>query len=492
MKAPGVPENEARRIAELRAYEILDSAPDPAFDAITALAAQIMEVPIALISLVDVNRQWFKSRHGLAASQTSRDVSFCGHVVADGASLVVTDAFADVRFADNPLSTGAPHVRFYAGIPLRTPGGYDLGTLCVIDHQPRTPTPKQLESLALLAKLVVDRLEARHQAEAVRRVVDSVPGMLAYWDSEQTCRFANAAYWQWFGIRSDDMIGHTMEDILGPLYSQNRPLIEAALRGEPQLFEREIANPHGGPPRIAQAQYVPHALDGVVHGFAVMVTDISHRKTLEDSLQRSIAERDTLLQEVHHRVKNNLQVISSLINMQLRQLGDPVGKAALAECQRRVLAIALVHEKLYQSADFARIPFSEYARSLTTNIFHALGVSHIKLEVEIDDLALPVDKAIPCGLILNELITNALKHAFPGQRNGTIRVAMARHHGDLVLTVADDGIGIPFNFDLATTTSLGMQLVPTLTEQLDGHLSVSSDNGTTVRVTFPWPLATST
>ncbi len=489
MISPGVPHNEAHRLAELRAHAILDSPPDPGFDAFTALAAQIMDVPIALISLIDVDRQWFKSRHGLAATQTPRDISFCGHVVANGETLVVADAVADVRFSDNPLSTGAPHVRFYAGVPLRTPWGSDLGTLCVIDHQPRTPTPRQLESLSLLARLVVDRLEMRRQAQVMRYVVDAVPGMLGYWDAQLRCRFANAAYGPWFGVRPEDVVGGTMEQLLGPLYPLNRPFIAAALRGEPQSFERAIPDPRGGPARSSRAVYVPHVSDGVVHGFAVMVTDISTHKALEARLQRSVEERETLLQEVHHRVKNNLQVISSLINMQLRQLGDPASKAGLAQCQSRVLAIALIHEKLYQSADFARVPFSQYVQSLAASIFHALGVSrgHIRLELDIANLAMPVDKAIPCGLVLNELITNALKHAFPDDRDGTLRITMARHGDDLVLTVADDGVGVPPGFAPSTSTSLGMRLVATLTEQLAGTVSTSRDGGTTVRVTFPWP-----
>ncbi len=164
MKKPETPANEAARLAKLNEYRVLDTLPEPAFDALTALAAHIAGVPVALVSLVDADRQWFKSRYGLDAPQTPRDVSFCGHVVASEAPLIVEDARLDERFADNPLVTGEPRVRFYAGLPLRTPDGFVLGTLCAIDRDARTLTAEQHELLALLARQVVDQLELRRHA----------------------------------------------------------------------------------------------------------------------------------------------------------------------------------------------------------------------------------------------------------------------------------------------------------------------------------------
>lgn len=205
-------------------------------------------------------------------------------------------------------------------------------------------------------------------------------------------------------------------------------------------------------------------------------------------VQSSLREKEVLLQEVHHRVKNNLQVVSSLINMQVRRVQDTSSRGALVECQNRVQAIALIHEKLYQSKDYGRVLFSEYARSLAANIFHATGASpgNVEFNVEIDNISLTVDKAIPCGLILNELITNALKHAFPNNGRGTIGVELRRvGAGELMLAVSDDGIGMPIDFDPATSHSLGVSLVTTLAEQLDGRLDILRSHGTTFRITFP-------
>ncbi|MFT3698015.1 MAG: diguanylate cyclase [Kofleriaceae bacterium] len=167
MGAPKPP-NEAQRLAALQAFNILDTAPQPSFDRITALVARILEVPIALVSLVDDERQWFKSCVGLGASETSRDVAFCAYAILNPGVLVVPDAAEDPRFADNPLVTGEPYIRSYAGAPLVTKGGYALGTLCAIDTRPRKLTPDQLQTLVDLAAIVVDEIELDRLAREMK------------------------------------------------------------------------------------------------------------------------------------------------------------------------------------------------------------------------------------------------------------------------------------------------------------------------------------
>ena len=205
-------------------------------------------------------------------------------------------------------------------------------------------------------------------------------------------------------------------------------------------------------------------------------------------LTAMLKEREALLQEVHHRVKNNLQVVSSLINMQVRKLpaGAALSRDALRECQRRVEAIALIHEQLYRSRNYGRIPFSEYVRSLAGNVFEATGVSPelVTLELAIDDVALAVDLAIPCGLVINELITNALKHGFPDGRRGRVRVELGRRADGFVLAVADDGVGLPEGFTLATASSMGLSLVQTLAEQLHARVDVALQPGARVQLAF--------
>jgi GAF domain-containing protein len=158
------PENEKRRLQVLWQYEVLDTIPEALFDDLTELAANICEAPIALISLVDEKRQWFKSKIGTSLNETSRDVSFCSHAIQQADLFIIPDAACDGRFANNPLVTSDPKIRFYAGAPLITPDGYALGTLCVIDKVPRELRPEQKQALRILARHVVSQLELRRRS----------------------------------------------------------------------------------------------------------------------------------------------------------------------------------------------------------------------------------------------------------------------------------------------------------------------------------------
>ena len=167
------PDNEAARLAALQRYNVLDTAPEESFDRITRLARSVLETPIALVSLVDKDRQWFKSRQGLAATETPRDISFCTHTVQSEEPMVIRDALRDPRFSDNPLVHEEPHIRFYIGVPLTTPDGYNIGTLCAIDRRPREVSAEQIEVLKDLGRLVVDELELRQMA-----ATDSLTGAM--------------------------------------------------------------------------------------------------------------------------------------------------------------------------------------------------------------------------------------------------------------------------------------------------------------------------
>lgn len=174
MKAAPILENEAMRLKELLSYQLLDTAPEGEYDDITKIASEICDTPIALVTLVDNDRQWFKSKQGIDVDQTPRDVSFCGHAIHGQEVFVIEDALKDVRFADNPLVVGAPSVRFYAGAPLVTPSGYGIGTLCVIDHVPRKLNERQIEVLAALARTIVRSFELRKTQIENKKFVEEV------------------------------------------------------------------------------------------------------------------------------------------------------------------------------------------------------------------------------------------------------------------------------------------------------------------------------
>ena len=169
MTAP-IPPNESKRLKVLWQYEVLDTVPEEVFDDLTELAARICEAPIALITLVDEKRQWFKSKVGVTVSETSRDLSFCAYAITQGELFIVPDATRDQRFASNPFVTSEPKIRFYAGAPLITPDGHALGTLCVIDKVPRELRPEQKQALVILARHVVSQLELRRRARELVNV----------------------------------------------------------------------------------------------------------------------------------------------------------------------------------------------------------------------------------------------------------------------------------------------------------------------------------
>jgi len=172
MKPPALPLDETTRLEALRGLNILDSPPEERFDRITSIAAQLFGVPISVVSLVDQNRQWFKSRHGLEAAETPRDVSFCGHTILQDDVFHVPDASQDPVFADNPLVLGDPKIRFYAGAPLITPDGHALGTLCILDKVPRELTPAQAKALRVLSRLAVTQLELRRHSKELAKARD--------------------------------------------------------------------------------------------------------------------------------------------------------------------------------------------------------------------------------------------------------------------------------------------------------------------------------
>lgn len=226
MIPPRPPEDEAARLATLREYEVLDTPPEQAFDDIVHLAAQILDVPISLVSLVDEDRQWFKARFGLDAPQTPRDISFCGHAVLGSEVMVVADATADSRFWDNPLVLGDPSIHFYAGAPLVTPSGSRIGTLCAIDRRPRTVTPAQLDALDRLARQVVAQLELRRrialldQEQRQRREADEIRHRFFELSLDMLCIASSDGYYRAINPAWEAVTGFSREEL------RSRPFVE--------------------------------------------------------------------------------------------------------------------------------------------------------------------------------------------------------------------------------------------------------------------------
>jgi len=211
------------------------------------------------------------------------------------------------------------------------------------------------------------------------------------------------------------------------------------------------------------------------------------RQEAEDYLKKSLEEKDVLLREVHHRVKNNMQIISSILSMQSRNIDDPRLKDILQESQNRIRSMALIHENLYNHKSLANIMFSTYVKSLCGNIArtYANQQASVQFDYQIEDAYLPMDIAIPCGLIINELISNSFKYAFVNNSKGVISIHFKNiQNGDYMLTIADDGIGIPDEVNILKTKSLGMKILHKLVQQIEGDLQNDFSDGTKFTITF--------
>ena len=217
-----------------------------------------------------------------------------------------------------------------------------------------------------------------------------------------------------------------------------------------------------------------------------MTHNITDKKDQETELRDSLKEKEVLLKEVHHRVKNNLQVISSILSLQSSYVEDEQLQNVLRESQNRIKTMSFIHENLYQKDQFSSIDFAEYIKNLSTNLLHSYQIysNLVEIKYALSSVFLSLDQAIPCGLIVNELVSNSLKHAFPEGKEGTIEIKLTEEKGVVHLRVRDDGIGMPKNFDVAHSETLGIQLVVSLSEQLDAKLHINNDRGTEYLITF--------
>ncbi|UTB32471.1 MAG: PAS domain S-box protein [Methanobacterium sp. ERen5] len=218
----------------------------------------------------------------------------------------------------------------------------------------------------------------------------------------------------------------------------------------------------------------------------VSLQDITYMKVTEDTLKTTINEKDTLLREIHHRVKNNLQIISSLLSLQSRYIQDSDTLEVFKESQNRVRSMAIVHEKLYKSDNISKIDFGEYIDDLVNNLLYNYNIEpdKIRFNTNIENIFFDVDTCTPCGLIVNELLTNSVKHAFPGDMNGQISIDLKDNDGTYTLYVRDDGVGFPENVDHTNTDTLGLQLVTNLVNQLEGSIEIINKGGTTIKIKF--------
>jgi PAS domain S-box-containing protein len=321
-------------------------------------------------------------------------------------------------------------------------------------------------------------------------VAELVPDLLWSNDPEGYTTWYNRRWLEYTGLTLEQSRGFGWLDVLHPEDREGSLVrfLQALEAGEPLRHEQRFRGADGHYRWfLIQARPVRDEAGCTLQWFGA-ATDIQDLRIAMETTRASLAEKEALLKEVHHRVKNNLQVITSLLNLQSQQVKDERMLEQFEETRSRVQSIATIHESLYRSGSLAAIDLAAYAQRLAEDLVRFYG-SGDRVRVETSGsgkVMLPIERAVPCGLLLNELLSNALKHAFPARRSGAIYVDVSEEDGRYAVEVADTGVGLPADLDTRSGRSLGLQLVYVLARQIGGTVVMTSDGqGTRVRTTFP-------
>ncbi|MFH1942626.1 MAG: PAS domain S-box protein [bacterium] len=359
--------------------------------------------------------------------------------------------------------------------------------------------PVKIQGRTLVLGIARDITERKRVEKALsesekrfRELAESLPETIWETDMEGKLTFVNQNAFSSFGYTQKDFKKgvYALQMIVPEERENGSRNMRRVLEGEKTTSEEYTALRQDGTtfPVIVYSDRVVR--NGKPVGLRGIIVDITDRKKSEEKIKSSLNEKEVLLKEIHHRVKNNLAVISSLLSLQSRHIKDKEAAEMFRESQSRVKSLALIHERLYKSGDLAKVDFTEYVRSTANDLYRLYGAdpNRIGVEVDVKNVSLPVNLAVPCGLIINELVSNALKHAFPPswKEKGSIRISLHPVEGDQIeLVVQDNGVGLAEDVDLKKTESLGLKLVSILAEdQLKGNVEIERNEGVLFRITF--------
>lgn len=392
---------------------------------------------------------------------------------------------------------GAPSVD-WLGVPLKI-SERTIGVMAVQSYTEGIRfNQEELEILTFVSTQVAMAIERKRVDEALRfseklyrATVDSLRELIHVVDRDQRIILQNRS----LRLRNEKV--GLAPDILGMTFLEAFPNFGSEITGLYQrVFETGeqinlIAERNfNGEEYIYDTDIVPIIENGRAERAITVLRDITAEKKAEEQVNTALREKEVLLREIHHRVKNNLQVMTSLLSLQADYIQDPYTLTLFYEAQSRMRSMALIHEELYQSRDLARIDYQEYVEKLTANLVQVFSKNpNIEIVLDLSDIFFGVEAAIPCGLIINELVTNALKYAFPHDSKGTIAIRLKALSADpdqtnYLLTVEDDGVGIPADVDFENTETLGLQLVNILVRQLKGRVSLDRTGGTHFKIEF--------
>jgi len=419
----------------------------------------------------------------------------CANGLIDVAVPIVVDNEQVGRLYSGQFLFAPPDMEFFRRQAAES--GFDESTY--LDAVSKVPVVSEervrqvMGFLSRLAEMIGEMGLANKRVEALSLIVKAGPAVLF-------SRIASAGWPIEYVTENVVQFGYEQEELISGrvhyssmIYPEDLQRIadeieDSAIRGVDSLRPEYRIVCKGGEVRwVVERTVAERCASGEVSHYRGVVLDITERKLAEERIRASLAEKTVLLKEVHHRVKNNLQIICSLLDLQSDSVPDERSRIYFRDSQDRIRTMAFVHELLYQSSDLASIDFGEYIQRLVAYLFNSYvkDVKRISLNIMTDSLSLGIDRAIPSGLILNELVSNSLKHAFPGDCDGSITIELGiDRDGVVTIVVADDGVGFPGEVDFANTPTLGLQLVNMLVKQLRGRIELARDGGARFTIRF--------
>lgn len=321
--------------------------------------------------------------------------------------------------------------------------------------------------------------EVKQREQLLQAMMDQAPSAIYVMEQDGTFRFVNEKFKELIGQEESELIGNKAGEYVNPeIFDKVRVKESQAIEsGEIVDFEQTLKL--RGEKRTFWISKVPlKKVPGLETCICTIITDVTERKETENRLRESVREKEILLQEIHHRVKNNLAIVSSMLQLQAFDSNDEEVNAALMNSQGRIQSISIIHELLYQSDSFSEIDLKEDASKLVEHITSSLQMDcDVDLEHDLQGISLNINQAIPCALLINELLTNIYKHAFVGRDKGKIELSLKEENQQVHLMIADNGIGLPDDFSLENPESLGAKLITVLVKQLNGDLSYTTEKG---------------
>ncbi|GAB4313341.1 MAG: hypothetical protein Kow0019_12740 [Methanobacteriaceae archaeon] len=344
-----------------------------------------------------------------------------------------------------------------------------------------------LASVIDISKRIKSEKIIKQQYEFLQYLIDTIPSPIFYKDLNHIYLGCNQAFEEFIGKSKDEIIGKNVFELSPPELAKKYYYKDRELFQNPghQEYEALVKSADGTEHVVLFNKATYNDLQGNLAGIIGVMVDITDRKRFEDRLKSTLKEKESLIREIHHRVKNNMQVISSMLSLQMQFVDDFSSYDLFQESRNRVKSMAMVHEKLYMSDELSEIDFYEFIESLIYELFSTYGAStQVNKKISVNNVLIDISTAVPCALILNELITNSIKHAFPKDRAGELVVTFNRINDAFELIVSDNGVGFPEDINIEKPETLGLQLVNSLVEQIDGEIELDTNHGTTIKITF--------